>query len=80
MARLMTKFPRQTKRSDLVKRLKQLGFTGPHTGVGDHPLFMTRDQVVVKLPNPHEGDIGIDLLKTVLGQAGISRGEWMGEE
>jgi hypothetical protein len=30
----------------------------------------------VVIPNPHEGDIGPDLLARVLRQAGVSREEW----
>jgi hypothetical protein len=37
---------------------------------------MTRGSVVVSVPNPHRGDIGVGLLKLVLEQAGISRKEW----
>ena len=31
----------------------------------------------VRIPNPHKGDIGVDLLANVLRQAGISRDEWL---
>ena len=31
----------------------------------------------VRIPNPHKGDIGVDLLATVLRQAGISRDQWL---
>jgi predicted RNA binding protein YcfA (HicA-like mRNA interferase family) len=62
--------------SDLVRRLRQLGFMGPFSG-GRH-LFMTRDNLRLALPNPHRGDIGPDLLIRLLRQAGISREEWLG--
>lgn len=31
----------------------------------------------VRVPNPHGSDIGIDLLRRILRQAGISEEEWM---
>jgi predicted RNA binding protein YcfA (HicA-like mRNA interferase family) len=72
--------PKATKRRDFISRLRELGFTGPHPGVGDHPQYMERKGRVVKLPNPHSrrGDIGPGLLKNLLYQAGISREEWLG--
>jgi hypothetical protein len=30
-----------------------------------------------KIPNPHGGDISVDLLTRILRQAGISREEWL---
>jgi predicted RNA binding protein YcfA (HicA-like mRNA interferase family) len=30
----------------------------------------------VRIPNPHQGDIGTGLLNRLLKQAGISREEW----
>ena len=75
----MGKLPKQTKRKDLIRRFKELRFTGPHSGTGDHPQFMERNGRVVKLPNPHRGDIGEALLKKILEQAGVSVAEWLGE-
>jgi len=63
-------------RRRLVKSLRDLGFEGPFSG-GRHE-FMTREDVVLTIPNPHAGDIGIGLLTRVLRQAGISRSEWEG--
>lgn len=62
---------------DLVRRLRELGFDGPFAG-GRHPQ-MRRGDVTVIIPNPHEGDIGVGLLKRVLRQAGVSREEWLGK-
>lgn len=61
-------------RRKLVRAMKALGFEGPLSG-GRHQ-FMVRNDVVVTIPNPHEGDIGIGLLARVLRQAGVSREEW----
>jgi len=62
------------KRNDLIKYLKQLGFTGPYSG-GKHQ-FMIKDQLRLTLPNPHQTDIGINLLHKILKQAGITKQEW----
>jgi hypothetical protein len=43
--------------------------------IGKHP-FMVRGALRVAVPNPHEGDIGIDLLGRILRLAGVSRQEW----
>jgi len=63
-----------TKRRVLISGLRKLGFEGPFSG-GKHE-FMVRRGVVLAIPNPHRGDIGLDLLALVLRQAGISRKEW----
>jgi hypothetical protein len=34
---------------------------------------MVRGDVTIRVPNPHRGDIGLDLLTRVLRQAGIDR-------
>lgn len=68
--------PRQTKRADLIRGLKRLGFHGPCRGGGKHPEFMVKDGLVVKLPNEHGPDIGLPLLKRILEQAGITPEEW----
>ncbi|MGA7730565.1 MAG: type II toxin-antitoxin system HicA family toxin [Chloroflexia bacterium] len=61
-------------RQDLVRYLKELGFSGPFVG-GKHQ-YMTRGEVRLAIPNPHSGDISRDLLNRILRQAGISREEW----
>lgn len=61
----------------LVKRLRRLGFDGPFSG-GRH-LFMTRDALTLRIPNPHRRDISKHLLAEILRQADISRDEWGNE-
>jgi predicted RNA binding protein YcfA (HicA-like mRNA interferase family) len=61
-------------RGDLIRGLRASGFDGPYAG-GRHS-FMLKGQTRVTIPNPHHGDIGRELLKRVLRQAGISREEW----
>ena len=60
----------------LIARLHELGFEGPYTG-GKHE-FMVKGQLRLTVPNPHQGEIGRDLLIRILRQAGISRKEWEG--
>lgn len=62
------------KRRDLIGFLKRLGFSGPYSG-GKHQ-FMTKNDLVLHIPNPHEGDIGRELLSRILKQSGISKHEW----
>jgi len=37
---------------------------------------MVKDDLVLTLPNPHRGEIGIDLLSRLLKQASLSRRDW----
>jgi predicted RNA binding protein YcfA (HicA-like mRNA interferase family) len=62
------------KRKELIRALKGAGFEGPHTG-GKHE-FMVKGDLRLTLPNPHQGEIGRDLLSRILRQAGIAREEW----
>ena len=62
------------KRKDLIRALKEAGFDGPHAG-GKHE-FMVKGNLRLTVPNPHQGEIGKDLLSRILKQAGISRDEW----
>jgi hypothetical protein len=61
-------------RGELIRCLRQLGFAGPFVG-GRHE-FMQRGDVRLILPNPHRGDVGVDLLARQLREAEISRDEW----
>lgn len=62
------------RRTELVRALRALGFEGPYSG-GKH-AFMIRGGVTLRIPNPHQGDIGRDLLARILRQAGIDREAW----
>ena len=60
----------------LLKKLKNLGLDGPHQG-RKHP-YMTKGDIVIVLPNPHQGeDVDVKLIKEILKAAGISRDEWL---
>lgn len=63
---------------ELVNQLRASGFEGPYQG-GKHP-YMVRKDLVLTLPNPHRGEISVDLLIRILRQAGISREEWLKEQ
>ncbi|NTW35342.1 MAG: type II toxin-antitoxin system HicA family toxin [Syntrophobacteraceae bacterium] len=62
------------KRKELIRHLKQLGFEGPYSG-GKHQ-FMVRGETTIRVPNPHQGDVGRELLARILRQAGISKEDW----
>ncbi|MEW6094522.1 MAG: type II toxin-antitoxin system HicA family toxin [Chloroflexota bacterium] len=62
------------KRNELVRALKKAGFDGPYAG-GKHE-FLVKGNLRLVLPNPHQGEIGRDLLVRILRQAGIDRAEW----
>lgn len=62
------------KRQHLIRCLRQLRFEGPYVE-GRH-RYMVRREIRFVLPNPHRGDIGVELLTCILKQAGISREEW----
>ncbi|MEQ8818894.1 MAG: type II toxin-antitoxin system HicA family toxin [Sumerlaeia bacterium] len=61
-------------RRKLIRALKDIGFEGPYAG-GNHS-YMVRGDLVVTIPNPHKGDIGVGLLGNLLRQIGISREDW----
>ena len=61
-------------RRELIRRLSLLGFVGPYPGA-DHE-YMSRGFVEARIPNPHGGDISVDLLQKILKRSGISREEW----
>ncbi len=61
-------------RRNLIRYLRQLGFTGPYTG-GAHE-YMERGTTKVPLPNPHAGDMSRGVLARILREAGVSRETW----
>jgi len=62
------------KRKELIRHFRQLDFLGPYSG-GKHQ-FMVKEQLRVRIPNPHQSDIGINLLKQILREADIDRITW----
>ena len=65
---------RPISQADLVRNLRQLGWAGPYPG-GKH-LVMEKGDQTIPIPNPHRGDISVDLLLRVLRRAGIDRSTW----
>ena len=63
-------------RSEFIRKLKSLGWDGPFAG-SKHQLMSAPGKPNVVLPNPHQGDIGVDLLSRILRDAGIDRDEWI---
>jgi hypothetical protein len=43
---------------------------------GKRHQHMKRDATLVLIPNPHGGEISVDLLSEILRKARISREEW----
>ncbi len=62
------------KREELVRYLRVLGFEGPYSGKKHQ--FMLKGVVRLRIPNPHQRDIGKELLSRILKQAGIDKETW----
>ena len=62
------------KRRELIKGLKQAGFSGPFSG-GKHQ-FMIKGNLHVRIPNPHKEDISMGLLARILKEADIDKEMW----
>jgi predicted RNA binding protein YcfA (HicA-like mRNA interferase family) len=61
-------------RQELIRKLRALGFEGPLSG-GKHP-FMKKGRLKLHIPNPHQRDVSVDLLRRLLRQANITEEEW----
>jgi predicted RNA binding protein YcfA (HicA-like mRNA interferase family) len=57
-----------------VRKMKAFGWCGPFQE-GRHP-YMVKGNISVTIPNPHRGDMSIDLLSRILRQAVISKDDW----
>ena len=62
------------KREELVRYLRALGFEGPYSGKKHQ--FMLKGVGRLRIPNPHQSDIGKELLSRILKQAGIDKDTW----
>lgn len=63
-------------RPALIHRLRSLGWSGPYSG--SKHQHMVKGEIQLTIPNPHgRKDIGVNLLKILLNEAAISRGEWL---
>ncbi len=61
-------------RRELIRRMLELGFRGPVAG--KRHAVMIRGNNRVPIPNPHQGDIDVTLLRRVLHEAEISIEDW----
>ena len=64
------------KRKDLIRYMRQLDFAGPYSG-GKHQ-FMVKENLKIRIPNPHKSDISENLLNQILKEIGIDRTNWEG--
>ncbi len=67
--------PKPISRRELIRRLRNLGFEGPHPK-GKHMGMDSTDGRHALIPNPHGSDIDWSLTKRIIEQAGISKEEW----
>ena len=65
---------RPIKQKELIRFLRKLDFTGPYSG-GKHQ-FMVKGDLRIRIPNPHERNIGKNLLNLILKEAEISKEAW----
>ncbi len=66
--------PKSESRKKLIKKLRNFGFEGPYAG--SKHMFMIKNDLRLRIPNPHAHDISTPLVLELLRQAGISRKEW----
>ncbi|MBI4499356.1 MAG: type II toxin-antitoxin system HicA family toxin [Chloroflexi bacterium] len=57
-----------------MRCLRRFGFEGPEPGTRHQ--IMVKGTLKLRIPNPHQEDIGRDLLARILREAGISREDW----
>ena len=63
-------------RPELIRRLRSLGWSGPFSG--SKHQHMVKGEIQLTIPNPHgRKDIGVNLLKILLNEAAILRGDWL---
>lgn len=62
--------------SELIRKLKNLGFDDPEQGSRGHP-FMKRGDFTLHIPNDHGRPIDANLITMILRQGNISREEWL---
>jgi predicted RNA binding protein YcfA (HicA-like mRNA interferase family) len=62
------------KRKGRIAALQKAGFEGPFAG-GKHE-FLVKGELRLVVPNPHQSEIGKELLARILRQAGVSRSDW----
>lgn len=66
--------PKSVSLRVLIRKLREFDFDGPYSG-GRH-LFMVKEELKVRVPNPHRDDISVALVAEILRQADIPKSEW----
>lgn len=62
-------------RREFIRKLHALGYNGPYAE-GKHEYMTKQGSATVTVPNPHRGDISVDLLSRILRAANINRDDW----
>jgi predicted RNA binding protein YcfA (HicA-like mRNA interferase family) len=62
-------------RREFIRKLRALGYAGPFAG-GSHEFMSKTGALSVRVPNPHRGDVSIDLIKRILRISGIKQQDW----
>jgi predicted RNA binding protein YcfA (HicA-like mRNA interferase family) len=63
-------------RREFIRKLKKLGYDGPFAG-GNHQFMTKTGPSTIRVPNPHRGDISVDLLRRILRSARIDPSDWI---
>jgi predicted RNA binding protein YcfA (HicA-like mRNA interferase family) len=66
---------RPCSRREFIRKLRALGYGGPFAG-GNHQFMSKPGALSVCVPNPHRGDISIDLVKRILQVSDIKQHDW----
>ena len=61
-----------------MKGLRAFGWQGPVAGRKHQ--HMVKGGIHLTIPNPHRGEIGVNLLAIILKEAGILRDEWINRD
>jgi predicted RNA binding protein YcfA (HicA-like mRNA interferase family) len=62
-------------RREFIRKLRALGYAGPFAG-GNHQYMNKTGAPTVRVPNPHRGDISVDLIKRIINNAQIKQPDW----
>ncbi len=63
-------------RAEFIRKLRSLGYSGPFAGT-KHQVMSAIGKPNVIVPNPHRGEVGVDLLSRILRDANIERDDWI---
>jgi predicted RNA binding protein YcfA (HicA-like mRNA interferase family) len=62
-------------RAEFIRKLRALGYDGPFIG-GLHQYMAAKGKRAIIVPNPHGGDISVNLLRRILRDSAIDRDRW----